>query len=225
MHLSPGLQRSRLRVVLQDLIDADTTFVRLMVFPTPAERNPFRYSEILAVACQPRAIGPCRGPPSPTRVAVLRDTGYSSTELFLKVKRQLMQLKTTLCDLTGRWASCRADIKSMFGNHNVHSFGRVVRVSGCTTVAPSWSNSTASIVQSIFCNDLLIYVELTGRYISAIQKKISGSYVNQSGQVIDSSSAAADTMISIDWIRSSVELVTGYLDIQQQVMKGLCCLL
>lgn len=217
--LEPGLLRSGLFVAIVDLIAADTCFVRLMVFPASASRNTYRQSEILSISCRSRQILTHVADSGSVYLAGARPDG-GPVENFIRMKRSLRQWKSQLGGLVDRWAQQKAELKIMFGNHNVHSFGRVVRVSGTTIVDPSWSNNASSISKSLMCNDLLIFIELTGRYISAIQKKLSGSYVRQDGCVVDASDITPDVYTNIDWVQNSLLMVTECLNLQWKVFES-----
>lgn len=214
--LQSDLQRSNFTVAFGDLIDGTTDFVRLVVYPASAERNLYRHTEIIGVSCRPKSVrrDGVAGGHSP--VFHIRD-GHSPVEKYTQVRRRLRQYKSDLSSAVDQWITHRADMKKMLGHHNVHSFGRVARVAGATTVAPLWSNDHTSVLQSIICNDLLIFIELTGRYISSIQKKLSCAFATQSGTIADPTAAGSNLNLNVEWIESSLHMVTEYLASQKQV--------
>ena len=219
--LQANLQRSNFTIAFGDLIDGNTNFVRLIVYPASAERNTYRHTEIIAVSCRPKSVQ-CE-----SNIGVIHSEGHSSiafvcgshssVEKYTQARRKLRQYRSDLSAAVERWITHRAEMKSMMGHHNVHSFGRVARVAGTTTVAPLWSNDRNSVFRLIICNDLLIFIELTGRYISAIQKKLAGAFATPRGTIVDPTSAGTTLNLNSEWIDSSLRMVAGYLNLQREV--------
>ena len=220
LELDTGLHRSEFQVLIKSLIDHTTCFIRLLVYPASAERNLFRLTEILRVTCMPQEylLHSGVGGEAPSPVLLYRDNSTNPpVENFVKLRRQLRQHKTHLTELVERWTSQKSEILSIYGSHSAHSFGRIAIISGVSTMSAPWSHDITSILRAIVCNDILILIEMTGRHITAIQKKLSGSYVTQSGHIVEESPVSGNDHINPHWLASSIDLVKGYLNLQSKV--------
>lgn len=170
---------------LADIVKPDTAFVRLLVFPgPPASPSGLPSCEILNVTI--RHVVRNRGPETQSS-SVLLEALNSRSENYLKARRKLRQLQSSVADTRALYVSVHGRlINSGRCPHGANNFG----VAFSDKILRQDVRDTHEIITRLLANDCLVALEFVEKSIALLETKLSTAHLNGLGIIEDQSPIA-----------------------------------